>query len=262
MLKDIITHKRQEVATDKKVYPLASLRREVESIQTPVRSFISSLQTKIAMGQPGVIAEIKKASPSKGLLRADFDPIAIAKSYASHGAACLSILTSKAFFQGSKTYLQQVQKACHLPLLRKDFIIDAYQVYESRYLAADAILLIAACLDDKELEDLETLAHELGLVVLVEVHNVEELDRALRLRTPLIGVNNRNLNDFSVSLQTTLDLLPYIPSDRILITESGILSQSDIVEMCSAGVKAFLVGELFMRAPDPGQALHTLFFDS
>jgi indole-3-glycerol phosphate synthase len=206
-----------------------------------------------------VIAEVKKASPSKGVLRADFIAADIAQSYAEHGAACLSVLTDRQFFQGQPDYLKQARASCDLPVLRKDFLVDPYQVYEARAMGADCILLIAACLDDAQMADFEAIARGLGMAVLVEVHDGAELDRALRLKTPLVGVNNRNLRTFEVSLDTTLNLMSRLPADRLLITESGILSAADVRKMREAGVHAFLVGEAFMRAPDPGQALAQLF---
>jgi indole-3-glycerol phosphate synthase len=206
-----------------------------------------------------VIAEIKKASPSKGVLRADFIPADIAQSYAEHGAACLSVLTDKQFFQGSVDYLKQARASCDLPVLRKDFMVDAYQVYEARAMGADAILLIAACLDDAQMADLEAMARGLDMAVLVEVHDRPELERALKLKTRLVGINNRNLRTFEVSLQTTLDMLPDVPADRLLVTESGILNAADVQRMRDANVHAFLVGEAFMRAAEPGEALAQLF---
>jgi indole-3-glycerol phosphate synthase len=224
-----------------------------------VRDFVAALLGKINAGQPAVIAEIKKASPSKGVLRADFQPAEIAASYARHGAACLSVLTDEQFFQGSAEYIKQARDACKLPVLRKDFIVDEYQIYEARAMGADAILLIAAALDVAQMQTFEALAHQLGMAVLVEVHDGKELDAALQLATPLIGVNNRNLRTFEVSLQTTLDLLPRIPKDRIVVTESGILNAGDVKLMRSHDVHAFLVGEAFMRAADPGVELDKLF---
>jgi indole-3-glycerol phosphate synthase len=214
-----------------------------------------------ALSAPGiaVIAEVKKASPSKGVLRAEFIAADIAQSYAEHGAACLSVLTDRQFFQGQPDYLKQARASCDLPVLRKDFLVDPYQVYEARAMGADCILLIAACLDDAQMTDFEALAHGLGMAVLVEVHDGAELDRALRLKTPLVGVNNRNLRTFEVSLDTTLALMPRLPADRLLVTESGILSAADVRKMREAGVHAFLVGEAFMRAPEPGEALAQLF---
>jgi indole-3-glycerol phosphate synthase len=217
------------------------------------------MRAKLAAGQAAVIAEIKKASPSKGVLRADFIPADIAQSYAEHGAACLSVLTDKQFFQGSVDFLKQARASCDLPVLRKDFMVDPYQIYEARAMGADAILLIAACLDDAQMADMEAVAHRLDMAVLVEVHDRAELDRALKLKTRLVGVNNRNLKTFEVSLQTTLDLLPHVPADRLLVTESGILSADDVKRMREAQVNAFLVGEAFMRADEPGEALAKLF---
>ena len=223
------------------------------------RDFEGALRAKIAAGQAAVIAEVKKASPSKGVLREDFIPADIAQSYAEHGAACLSVLTDRQFFQGQPDYLKQARASCDLPVLRKDFMVDPYQVYEARAMGADCILLIAACLDDAQMADLEAIARNLDMAVLVEVHDGAELDRALRLKTPLVGINNRNLRSFEVSLSTTLDLLPRMPADRLLITESGIMGAADVQIMRDAGVHAFLVGEAFMRAPDPGAALSGLF---
>ncbi len=223
------------------------------------RGFEKALRAKIASNQPAVIAEIKKASPSKGVMRENFAPAEIAGQYARAGAACLSVLTDKDYFQGHPDYLKVARRACNLPVLRKDFMVDAYQVYEARYWGADAILLIVAALSDAQLSELETVALQLGMDVLVEIHDGDELDRALRLKSPLLGINNRNLRTFETSLQTTLDLLPRVPSDRLLITESGILAPSDVTLMREHGVHGFLVGEAFMRQPDPGQALQALF---
>jgi indole-3-glycerol phosphate synthase len=223
------------------------------------RDFEGAMRAKLAAGQAAVIAEIKKASPSKGVLRADFIPADIAQSYAEHGAACLSVLTDKQFFQGSVDFLKQARASCDLPVLRKDFMVDPYQIYEARAMGADAILLIAACLDDAQMADMEAVARRLDMAVLVEVHDRAELDRALKLKTRLVGVNNRNLKTFEVSLQTTLDLLPHVPADRLLVTESGILSADDVKRMREAQVNAFLVGEAFMRADEPGEALAKLF---
>ena len=231
----------------------------VAEARRDVRGFEAALRGKLAAGRAAVIAEVKKASPSKGVLREVFVPAEIAASYARHGAACLSVLTDQRFFQGSSDFLQQARAACDVPVLRKDFMVDAYQVFEACVMGADAILLIAACLDDALMSDLEATALALGMAVLVEVHDGEELDRALRLKTPLVGINNRNLRTFEVSLTTTLDLLPRVPADRLLVTESGILAAADVARMRSAGVHAFLVGEAFMRAPDPGVALASLF---
>ncbi len=258
ILDKIVAVKRDEISLARRRRDLASLRRDAESLGGQ-RDFIGSLRGKIAAGGAGVIAEIKKASPSKGVLRERFEPAAIAESYAEHGAACLSVLTDAQFFQGSAAYLEQARAACPLPALRKDFMVDAYQVFEARAMGADCILLIAACLDDALMADLEAQARALGMAVLVEVHDGAELDRALRLSTPLLGINNRNLRTFEVTLQTTLDLLPRVPADRLLVTESGILARADVRRMRDARVHAFLVGEAFMRAPDPGAALAGLF---
>jgi indole-3-glycerol phosphate synthase len=213
----------------------------------------------VAAGKPAVIAEVKKASPSKGVLREDFIPADIAQSYAEHGAACLSVLTDVQYFQGSADYLKQARASCQLPVLRKDFMVDPYQIYESRAMGADAILLIAACLDDAQMKDLEAIALGLDMAVLVEVHDQTELERALKLRTPLLGINNRNLKTFEISLETTLSLRSLVPAERILVTESGIHTRDDVLRMGAAGISAFLVGEAFMRAPEPGEALANLF---
>jgi len=258
ILDKIVAVKRDEIAAAKKQRDFASLRRDAESLGG-VRDFVGSLRHKIAAGHAAVIAEVKKASPSKGVLREHFVPAEIAASYAQHGAACLSVLTDRQFFQGATEYLQQARAACALPVLRKDFIVDAYQVAEARAMGADCILLIAACLDDAQMTDLEAQAQSLGMAVLVEVHDGAELDRALRLATPLVGINNRNLRSFEVTLDTTLGLLKHVPADRLLVTESGILDRTDVQRMRDAGVHAFLVGEAFMRAPDPGAALAALF---
>ena len=251
--------KREEVAAAQAKVPLAALRAEAESRAEPTRGFVNALRAKIAGGHSGVIAEIKKASPSKGVLREDFRPADIARSYEQHGAACLSVLTDVPFFQGSPEYLKQARAACALPALRKDFLIDPYQVYEARAMGADCILLIVASLDDGQMAELEDCALGLGLDVLVEVHDGQELERALRLKTPMVGINNRNLKTFEVTLDTTLGLLAQVPKDRLLVTESGILGPADVARMREAQVNAFLVGEAFMRAPDPGVALATLF---
>ena len=258
ILREIVAVKHQEVAAAKREKPLAELRREAETLGG-VRDFLGRMRQQIQAGRSAVIAEVKKASPSKGVLREHFVPADIARSYEAGGAACLSVLTDVQFFQGSADYLQQARAACSLPVLRKDFIIDPYQVVEARAMGADCILLIAACLDDTQMAELEACALELGLDVLVEVHDGEELERALRLKTPLVGVNNRNLRTFEVSLDTTLMLRDRIPSGRLLVTESGILGREDVQRMRDAGVHAFLVGEAFMRAPEPGVALQGLF---
>jgi indole-3-glycerol phosphate synthase len=237
---------------------LAAVRADAES-RVLTRDFEGAMRAKIAAGQAAVIAEIKKASPSKGVLRAEFIPADIAQSYAEYGAACLSVLTDKQFFQGSIDFLKQARASCDLPVLRKDFMIDIYQVYESRAMGADAILLIAACLDDAQMADMEAVARSLDMAVLVEVHDREELSRALKLKTRLVGINNRNLKTFEVSLQTTLDMLPDVPADRLLVTESGIQTADDVKRMRDAKVNAFLVGEAFMRATEPGEALAQLF---
>jgi indole-3-glycerol phosphate synthase len=224
------------------------------------RGFIQAIENQIATGKAGVIAEIKKASPSKGILRENFKPAEIAQSYEKHGAACLSVLTDLDYFQGCNAYLQEARAACRIPVLRKDFTIDPYQVYEARAIGADAILLIVACLELNQMKDLEACAHDLGLEVLVEVHNAPELEQALELKTPLLGINNRNLKTFEVTLQTTLSLLSMVPSNKILVTESGILNRSDVQLMRENQINAFLVGEAFMRAKDPGLALSELFY--
>jgi indole-3-glycerol phosphate synthase len=261
ILDRIVAVKREEIAAAKQRRSEASLRADAESADArrDVRGFERALRNAVAAGRAAVIAEVKKASPSKGVLREHFVPAEIALSYARGGAACLSVLTDERFFQGSAGYLQQAREACALPVLRKDFMIEAYQVFEARAMGADAILLIAACLDDAQMADLEAQAHALGINVLVEVHDGVELDRALRLSTPLVGINNRNLRTFEVSLETTLGLLPNLPPDRLLVTESGILARPDVLRLRGAGVNAFLVGEAFMRAPDPGVALADLF---
>ncbi len=258
ILNKILAVKAQEVAAAKAVKPLAAIRAEAEQA-APARDFVAAIRAKIAAGQPAVIAEIKKASPSKGVLRADFRPAEIAASYEKHGAACLSVLTDEQFFQGCPDYLQQARAACALPVLRKDFMVDEYQIYQARAMGADAILLIAAALDLAEMQSFESIANSMGMAVLVEVHDGEELDAALQLKTPLIGVNNRNLRTFEVSLQNTLHLLPNIPGDRIVVTESGILGAADVVLMRSHQVHCFLVGEAFMRADDPGAELARVF---
>jgi len=258
ILDKIVAVKREEVAAAMVRKPLDVMRADAES-RVLTRDFEGAMRAKLVAGQAAVIAEIKKASPSKGVLRADFIPADIAQSYAEHGAACLSVLTDKQFFHGSVDFLKQARASCDLPVLRKDFMVDPYQIYEARAMGADAILLIAACLDDAQMADMEAVARRLDMAVLVEVHDRAELDRALKLKTRLVGVNNRNLKTFEVSLQTTLDLLPHVPADRLLVTESGILSADDVKRMREAQVNAFLVGEAFMRADEPGKALAKLF---
>ena len=258
ILKRILAHKAEEIAVAKRERPLAKLRAAAYAA-APARDFVGALRGRIARGAAAVIAEIKKASPSKGLLRADFDPAAIAASYAAHGAACLSVLTDREFFQGAPQYLAAARAACALPALRKDFMLEPYQVYEARALGADCILLIAAALDVARMQELEGLAQELGMAVLVEVHDAAELAAALALATPLIGINNRNLRTFETRLATTLDLLPRIPSSRLVVTESGILARADVELMRAHGVHAFLAGEAFMRAADPGEELEDMF---
>ena len=258
ILDKIVAVKRDEISLARRKRDLASLRRDAESLGGQ-RDFVGALRGKIAGGRAAVIAEVKKASPSKGVLREDFVPAEIAESYERHGAATLSVLTDAQFFQGSAAYLEQARAACALPVLRKDFMVDAYQLFEARAMGGDCILLIAACLDDALMADLEAQAHALGMAVLVEVHDGTELDRALRLKTPLVGINNRNLRTFEVKLQTTLGLFERVPPERLLVTESGILARADVQRMRDANVHAFLVGEAFMRAPDPGAALAELF---
>lgn len=258
----ILGVKAEEVAAAKARAPLAALRAQAERAP-PVRDFVGALRARTAAGDPAVIAEIKRASPSKGLLRDPFEPPAIAASYAAHGAACLSVLTDRQFFQGAPEYLQAARAACELPVLRKDFLVEPYQVYESRAMGADCILLIAAALPTAALRELEHLALSLGLAVLVEVHDAVELQAALELATPtpLIGVNNRDLRTFETRLDTTLELAARVTGDRIVVTESGILEPADVARMRAAGIEAFLVGEAFMRASDPGEALRRLFFE-
>jgi indole-3-glycerol phosphate synthase len=258
ILNKIIATKREEVAAALAVKPLAVVEAEAAAQPAP-RDFVGAIRSKIAAGKPAVIAEIKKASPSKGVIRPDFRPADIARSYEQHGAACLSVLTDRQYFQGCPEYLQAARAACALPVLRKDFMVDAYQVAEARAMGADAILLIAAALSLPEMQALETQAMGYGMAVLVEVHNGEELDAALQLKTPLLGINNRNLRTFEVTLDTTLGLLPRIPADRIVVTESGILEPEDVVLMRANKVETFLVGEAFMRAPEPGIELARLF---
>jgi indole-3-glycerol phosphate synthase len=258
ILNRIVEVKREELAAARAARSLASWH-EAAQLQGKARGFEAALRTKIAAGHAAVIAEVKKASPSKGVLREHFLPAEIAASYQAGGAACLSVLTDERFFQGADAYLMQARAACALPVLRKDFMIDEYQVVQARALGADCILLIAACLDDGLMAELEACAITLGMDVLVEVHDGDELNRALRLKTKLLGINNRNLRTFEVTLATTIDLLPWVPSDRLLVTESGILARADVQRMRQAGVHAFLVGEAFMCANDPGAALSGLF---
>ena len=263
ILARIVVTKHEEVAAARAAKPLAAVRAEAEARAADLRGFEAALRAKVAAGRPAVIAEIKKASPSKGVIRADFIPADIAQSYAEGdgkvSAACLSVLTDRQFFQGQPDYLKQARASTTLPVLRKDFMVDAYQIYESRAMGADAILLIAACLQDAQMADFEAIARSLDMAVLVEVHDRAELERALKLKTPLVGINNRNLRTFEVTLDTTLGMLKDVPADRLLVTESGILKPADVKTMRDAGVHAFLVGEAFMRADDPGLALAKLF---
>ena len=258
VLERILARKREEVAARREAVPYEALDRRIADAGAP-RGFAQALRARLARGEAGVIAEIKKASPSQGVIRADFDPPAIAASYAAGGAACLSVLTDRDFFQGDEAYLESARAACTLPVLRKDFTIDEYQVLEARAIGADCILLIVAALDDRALAALARRAHGLGRDVLVEVHDAAELERALALDVALVGINNRNLRTFEVSLDTTLALRERVPSDRVLVTESGVKTRDDVARLRAAGVHAFLVGETFMRAPDPGAALHALF---
>ena len=262
ILKKICDVKVQDVAAAKKAIPLTEMRRDAES-RVSTRDFVGAVRAKIAKGQAGVIAEVKKASPSKGVIRADFDPADIAQSYmvgdGKVSAACLSVLTDRQFFQGQPDYLKQARASTLLPVLRKDFMIDPYQIYESRVMGADCVLLIAACLDDAQMAEMEQIAFNLDMDVLVEVHDGEELQRALKLKTPLVGINNRNLRSFEVDIQTTIALKKDVPADRLLVTESGILTQADVQTLRGAGINAFLVGEAFMRAHEPGEALAKLF---
>ena len=258
ILQTILATKRREVEAGRAAQPRAQIEARAKAA-APARDFVGAIREKIGAGKPAVIAEVKKASPSKGLLRADFDPAGIARSYQAGGAACLSVLTDRDYFQGSGEHLAQARGACALPALRKDFVVEPWQVYESRALGADCILLIAAALAKQDMRGLEEVANVLGMAVLVEVHNGEELESALTLRTPLLGINNRDLRSFETRLETTLDLLPRIPADKIVVTESGVASPQDVARLRGRGVCAFLVGEAFMRAPDPGKALHELF---
>ena len=258
ILQKIVAVKHQEVAAGKKRMSLEAMRADAES-RVLTRDFVGALRAKVAAGKPAVIAEVKKASPSKGVIRAEYFPSDIAQSYAEHGAACLSVLTDAQFFQGGIDDLKQARASCQLPVLRKDFMVDAYQIYESRAKGADAVLLIAACLSDAQMAEFEGIARSLDMAVLVEVHDQAELERALKLKTPLLGINNRNLKTFEVSLDTTLALRALVPADKLLVTESGIHTRDDVLRMGAAGVNAFLVGEAFMRAPEPGEALAKLF---
>ena len=258
ILERILAVKAVEVARARAARSLESLRAEAEALP-PCRGFVAALRARVQAGQPAVIAEIKRASPSKGLLRDPFEPATIAASYASHGATCLSVLTDVEFFQGAPRYLEEARAACPLPVLRKDFMVDPFQVYESRAMGADCILLIVSALTAPQLRDLEALALALGMAVLVEVHDAAELEQALALRTPLIGINNRNLRTFETTLDTTLALLPAIPPGRMVVTESGIRGRADVARMRRAGVNTFLVGEAFMRAAEPGAELAALF---
>ena len=258
ILARIVASKHEEVAAAQAREPLAVVAAAAVA-QTAPRDFVGAIRARIARGQPAVIAEIKKASPSKGVIRPDFRPAEIARDYERNGAACLSVLTDRDYFQGCPEYLHAARAACQLPVLRKDFMVDPYQVVEARAMGADCILLIAAALDLPRMRELEALAHGLGMAVLVEVHDGDELDLALQLATPLVGINNRNLRSFAVSLETTLALLPRIPPGRIVVTESGIVTPEDVAHMRAAGVDTFLVGEAFMRAPSPGAELARLF---
>lgn len=263
ILNKILDVKADEIRAAKKQQDLASLRRDVESnaeARAQIRGFEASLRSKIAAGKAGVIAEVKKASPSKGVLRENFHPAEIATSYAQHGAACLSVLTDEQFFQGAPDHLKQARAACSIPALRKDFMIDPYQVYQARAWGADCILLIVAALDHGLMRELEACAHEIGMDVLVEVHDADELEAALTLKTALLGINNRNLRTFETTLDTTITLLPRIPENKLVITESAIRTRDDVQRMRDHAVHAFLVGEAFMRAPDPGAELAQLFY--
>lgn len=259
ILTTILATKRQEIATAQQLCPVTDVR-DLAAQQSPARDFVGAIRQCITQNRPAVIAEIKRASPSKGLLREDFHPADIARSYAAHGAACLSVLTDRDYFQGAPEHLIAARVACRLPVLRKDFIIDEYQLYQARAMGADCILLIVAALDAAHMRELEVIAHRLGMSVLVEAHNHDELQQALTLTTPLIGINNRNLRTFDTRIEATLDLLTEIDASRIVVTESGIYQRSDVERLSHAGVPAFLVGEAFMRADDPGIALAQLFF--
>jgi indole-3-glycerol phosphate synthase len=259
ILRKILARKVEEVTERRAIDSLGSLETRIQE-QPPVREFCAQLQQRVAAGEPAVIAEVKKASPSKGVIREDFQPAQIAQSYSTGGASCLSVLTDKDFFQGAEEYLQQAREACDIPVLRKDFTVDPYQVVEARAIGADAVLLIVAALEDEQMRELAATAAEVGLDVLVEVHNRAELERALELSTPLVGINNRDLHTFKTRLETTLELLPHIPEDRLVITESGIHTPQDVALMRENNVQSFLVGEAFMRAPEPGEKLKELFF--
>lgn len=258
ILKTILERKCEEIVKRKAKFTIANLREFAENVEKP-RGFCSAIHSKILVKKPAIIAEIKKASPSKGVIRENFDPVQIGLDYAMNGATCLSVLTDKDFFQGSEVYLQMVRERCPLPVLRKDFMIDLYQIHEARALGADCILLIAAALSDAQMQELEACAIELGMDVLVEVHNREELDRALQLQTKLLGINNRNLRTFETSLNTTLELKKYISDERFIVTESGILTPDDVQLMLENSIYSFLVGEAFMRAESPGQKMRELF---
>lgn len=258
VLKRILGRKAEEIVERCEAVSLRAMSERAEAAPAP-RGFVNALEQSVRAGRPGIIAEIKKASPSKGVIRPDFDPAAIARSYAEAGASCLSVLTDVDFFQGADAYLQAAREACTLPVLRKDFVLDAYQVYEARALGADCILLIVAALGDAQLRELAGLAMHLDMDVLVEVHDAEELDRALQIPLPLIGINNRDLRSFETTLETTLDLLAQIPEDRLIVTESGIHTPADVARMREHGVNAFLVGEAFMKAPEPGEKLREVF---
>jgi indole-3-glycerol phosphate synthase len=258
ILRRILATKRAELEAARASVPLAEMERRARAQAAP-RNFVGALRAQLAAGKPAVIAEIKRASPSKGLLRDPFEPAAIARSYAAAGAACLSVLTDREYFRGAPEHLIEARAACDLPVLRKDFVVEPYQVHEARAMGADCILLIAAALAAGDMRGLERLAQDLGMAVLVEVHDAAELDAALSLATPLVGINNRDLRTFETRLETTLDLLPRMPAGRLLVTESGILAPADAARMRAAGVGAFLVGEALMRASDPGKALVSLF---
>ena len=262
ILEKILATKAEEIAAASALKPLPALRAEAEAAvrNNPARDFAGALMRRAQAGQAAVIAEVKKASPSKGIIRPDFHPAEIAKSYAAHGAACLSVLTDRQYFQGAPEYLQAAWGAVALPVLRKDFVVAPYQIYEARAMGADAVLLIVAALDQGLMVELEALAMSLGLAVLVESHDAPELERALALQTPLVGINNRNLRTFQTRLQTTLDLADRVPADKLVITESGIHTPADVALMTEQGIHAFLVGEAFMREAEPGEALERLFF--